>query len=104
MQEAEQYFRNRYREILDANPWLTGRLVYDSSKKPVIIHPSTVSDDAFAASESDGSLLRINPPDIHINPGMAILPQSTEAAKCDIPWGYAAIGDPAAPLLSLIHI
>lgn len=103
MQEAEKYFRKRYREILDANPWMAGRLVYDQGK-PVIVYPSTITDDIVSTVEADGTLLQINPPEINLNASMSMVEQGKVAAKADIPWGYAAIGDKDAPLARLVVV
>ncbi len=49
MARAIAYVRARFREIVDANPWLAGRLVRDKQNKNVqLVHPQTpVPDDVI---------------------------------------------------------
>ena len=103
MQEAERYSRERYRDILNANPWMAGRLVRDQGK-PVIVAPAAINDELFAGCDVDASLLQINPPGVNINPSMSALEMGKHAAKADIPWGYAAIDNKHAPLVRLVLV
>ena len=62
MTSATAYIRTRFKEIVDSNPWLAGRLVRDKSNKNVqLVHPQTpVSDDVIdQLFHPDPSRLRI---------------------------------------------
>jgi hypothetical protein len=49
MEEASAYIRKRFKAIVDANPWLAGRLVRNKQHKNVqLVHPQTpVSEDVI---------------------------------------------------------